>query len=131
MNASTDCNHAAEAENIDVRTAFRMECGPHLILQMNERRAPMLILADDCWLSFFTVPVFRSNILPLKENTNATLLLMLHMCAHDALGRPCCARVWDLCCCSLQSRAAPGASPCRLGAADRRGRSQTNRTVTG
>lgn len=38
----------------------------HLILQINERRAPMLILADVCWLSFFTVPVLRSNILPLK-----------------------------------------------------------------
>lgn len=39
----------------------------------------MLILADDCWLSFFTVPVFRSNILPAKPNTNATLLLKLHV----------------------------------------------------
>lgn len=58
-----------------------MERWPHLILQMNERRAPMLILADDCWPSFFTVPVFRSNILPLKANTNATLMLMLHTCA--------------------------------------------------
>lgn len=38
----------------------------YLILQINERRAPMLILADVCWLSFFTVPVLRSNILPLK-----------------------------------------------------------------
>lgn len=42
---------------------------PHLILQMNDRRAPILILADDCWPSFFTVPVFKSNILPLKANS--------------------------------------------------------------
>lgn len=48
--------------------------GAHLILQMNDRRAPMLILAEDCWLSFFTVPVFRSNILPLEANTNTALL---------------------------------------------------------
>ena len=38
---------------------------PHLILQMKERRAPILILADDaCCPSFFTVPVFRSSIRP-------------------------------------------------------------------
>lgn len=48
--------------------------GAHLILQMNDRRAPMLILAEDCWLSFFTVPVFRSNILPFGGNTNPALL---------------------------------------------------------
>lgn len=87
MNACTDCNHEAEDENMDVRAVFSMERGPHLILQMNDRRAPMLILADDCWLSFFTVPVFRSNILPLKANTNAALLLMLHMCALHWAGR--------------------------------------------
>lgn len=40
-------------------------------------------------------------------------------------------RPLDLCCCSLPSRAAPAASPCRPGAADRRGRSRTNRTATG
>lgn len=39
----------------------------NLILQINERRAPILIRADDCWLSFFTVPVLRSNILPCKS----------------------------------------------------------------
>lgn len=61
---------------MEVRTVFNMERVSHLILQMKERRAPMLILADDCWLSFFTVPVFRSNILPEKANTNATLLPM-------------------------------------------------------
>lgn len=40
----------------------------HLILQMNDRRAPILILADDCCPSFFTVPVFKSNILPIKTD---------------------------------------------------------------
>lgn len=46
----------------------------NLILQMNDRRAPILILADDCWLSFFTVPVFKSNILPLKANKSKNRL---------------------------------------------------------
>lgn len=36
----------------------------HLILQMNERLAPMLILTDDWLPSFFTVPVFRSSMRP-------------------------------------------------------------------
>lgn len=40
---------------------------------MNDRRAPILILADDCWPSFFTVPVFKSNILPLKANSQIQL----------------------------------------------------------
>lgn len=53
----------------------------------------MLILAEDCWLSFFTVPVFRSNILPLKANTSPTLLRRRHRGAN--LGdRPGCARFW-------------------------------------
>lgn len=63
----SECLHSLrtrDGEMIEVRTVFNMERGAHLILQMKERRAPMLILADDCWLSFFTVPVFRSNILP-------------------------------------------------------------------
>lgn len=63
----SECLHSLptrEGEMIEVRAVFHMERGPHLILQMKERRAPMLILAEDCWLSFFTVPVFRSNILP-------------------------------------------------------------------
>lgn len=42
----------------------------YLILQMNDRRAPILILADDCWLSFFTVPVFKSNILPANSESS-------------------------------------------------------------
>lgn len=131
MNACPDCNYEAKDGNIDVRTLFCMERGPHLILQMNDRRAPMLILADDCWLSFFTVPVFRSNILPLKANTNATLLLMLHRYVRrtrQAVLRAC---VLDLWCCSLLLTAAPWASPCRLGAADHRGRSQTSQIATG
>ena len=37
---------------------------PHLILQMKERRAPILIRTDDCGPSFFTVPVLRSSIRP-------------------------------------------------------------------
>lgn len=50
----------------------------HLILQMNDRRAPIPILADDCWLSFFTIPVFKSNILPLKANTDCCELMYQH-----------------------------------------------------
>lgn len=39
----------------------------HLILQMKERRAPMLILTDDWLPSFFTVPVFRSSMRPERD----------------------------------------------------------------
>lgn len=49
----------------------------HLILQMNDLRAPILILAEDCWLSFFTVPVFKSNILPLKANTDSCATMFI------------------------------------------------------
>ncbi|KAJ3594167.1 hypothetical protein NHX12_006498 [Muraenolepis orangiensis] len=39
--------------------------------QMKERREPIHILMDDCCPSFFTVPVFRSRILPAQHrNTN-------------------------------------------------------------
>ena len=41
----------------------------HLILQMKERRAPILILTEDWGLSFFTVPVFRSSIRPERIKT--------------------------------------------------------------
>lgn len=43
----------------------------HLILQMKERRAPMLILTDDWLPSFFTVPVFRSSMRPERERQSA------------------------------------------------------------
>lgn len=43
----------------------------HLILQMKERRAPMLILTDDWLPSFFTVPVFRSSMRPERERDRA------------------------------------------------------------
>lgn len=38
----------------------------YLILQMKERLDPMHILIEDCWPSFFTVPVFKSRIRPRK-----------------------------------------------------------------
>lgn len=38
----------------------------YLILQMKERLDPMHILIEDCWPSFFTVPVFKSRIRPKK-----------------------------------------------------------------
>lgn len=35
--------------------------------QIKERRDPMHILMDDCWPSFFTVPVFRSRMRPVQK----------------------------------------------------------------
>lgn len=99
----------------------------HLILQMNDRRAPMVILADVCWLSFFTVPVFKSNILPANRvnsgNSKCTTELHVYFCL--------CVHVFYLCCYSLQWRAAPGAFLCHLGGADHKGRSQAIQIATG
>lgn len=45
-------------------------CQPtNLILQMKERREPMHMRIDDCWPSFFTVPVFRSKMRPVGERS--------------------------------------------------------------
>lgn len=48
-------------------TLICMPLTSHLILQINERRAPMVILTDDWLPSFFTVPVFRSSMRPESD----------------------------------------------------------------
>lgn len=98
---------------------------------MNDRRAPILILADDCWLSFFTVPVFKSNILPVNRvnqvnqvwTTEVDTCLLLSVCV--------CVYVLYLCCYSLQWIAAPWAFLCHLDGADHIGRSRASQTVIG
>lgn len=100
-------------------------CKSNLILQMNDRRAPIVILADDCWLSFFTVPVFRSNILPLKaQEAEKLTFLFFHLeKAFYVLQYPCC--------CSPKWRAAPWAFLCRLGGADHKEKIPAIQTATG
>lgn len=112
---------------------------------MNDLRAPILILADDCWLSFFTVPVFKSSILPLYANTD---WIMRRPCANSSIltkGSHIFKVMWNqplseylmsvyalyLYCYSLQKRAAPWAFLCHLGGADHKGRSQAIQTVIG
>ena len=96
---------------------------------MNERRAPILILADDGWPSFFTVPVFKSNILPLKANKCIESILGVMGCI--CVCYDLCVYDLYLCCYSLQWRAAPWAFLCRLGGADHTRKSRAIQTVTG
>lgn len=59
-------------------TGNRVDMAPHLMRQMNERREPMHILMEDCWPSFFTVPVFRSKIRPASTRRIQT---RHHLCS--------------------------------------------------
>lgn len=76
--------HQGTLINMNDEHDNQLQHDSHLILQMNDRRAPILIRADDCWPSFFTVPVFKSNILPLKrqKQTRQDSIMAVKLCPH-------------------------------------------------
>lgn len=62
---SEESNEISEVCNLRI-SQQKYQVYTYLILQIKERLDPMHILIEDCWPSFFTVPVFKSRIRPRK-----------------------------------------------------------------